>query len=259
MQARHAAGQSVDGGHQLLTPCGQRTEQGQTDGFVLLGQDAADGKSSRQPPGGRCMGQGQDAALAVSTDRHRSQTGLVQPLLGLQPVVQQIVKREPHAVRVEAVPDQMQGGHGKARFAQCSQQRPVLKGREHGAGVKQHGSRARIGPELKDQAPAAVPQPMILDCIVAHKRSLPIKRAAYRTTALTNKGRAGNEDFCFLSRPLPRRRFAEESTEEPTYFKCRRNAAHTQGRPGMEHDSSVVDGDSDCMEQTVRYPRWPQA
>ena len=136
------------------------------------------------------MGQSQDAALAVPTGRQRSQTGVVQPLLGFQPVVQQVVKREAHIVRIKTVPGQMQGGHGKARFAQGGQQRPVLKGREHGAGVKQHGSGTRIGPELKNQAPAAVPQPMVLDCIVAHKRSLPVKRAAYRTTALPNKGNA---------------------------------------------------------------------
>lgn len=71
--------------------------------------------------------------------------------------MQQIVKREAHIVRIEAVPGQMQSSHGKTRFAQCGQQRAVLKGREHGAGVKQHGSGTWIGPEFKKQASAPMP------------------------------------------------------------------------------------------------------
>lgn len=89
------------------------------------------GKAAASRREAAAWGQGQDAALAVPTGRQRSQTGVVQPLLGFQPVVQQVVKREAHIVRIKTVPGQMQGGHGKARFAQGGQQRPVLKGREH--------------------------------------------------------------------------------------------------------------------------------
>ena len=93
------------------------------------------------------------AALAVPAYRNAGMTCITQPCLGVQAVLPQVVKAETRAVAVQTVPGKMQRGNGKARLLQGGDHGPVLEGRQHSAGIKQHDSGPMIGPEFEPQFP----------------------------------------------------------------------------------------------------------
>ena len=99
------------------------------------------------------MRQSKYAALAVPASGNMGVSGLAQPCLGIQAVLQQVAKTEARTVAVQPVPAVVQGGNGKTRLPQSVDQGAILKGRQHGAGIKQHDPGPVIGPEFEPQFP----------------------------------------------------------------------------------------------------------